>query len=187
MYTHSLVDFALLLQNFADKKLLSRMFKAFDHIEPVQGPLQGIVPEQARILHSLLYVRQVNQGDELNEQFGFEALFRRNKSSPHVEPLLEVAEGLLDQVLVAVELKGGDCVHGLVGQESEKAETALPPGDRLRLDGDLGASFRGGRDIEVPAVPCLVFRNLFPDSSSFLRAISRRSKAFSSSAALSML
>ena len=161
MDTHSLVDFALLLQNFADKKLLSRMFETFDYIELVQKPLQSVVLEQARILHLLLYVRQVDQGDELNEQLAFEALFRRNKGAPHVEPLLEVAESLLHQILVAVELESRGGVHGLVGQESEKAEIALPFGDRLRLDGNLGASFRGGRDIEVPAVSGLVLRNPF--------------------------
>ncbi len=81
------------------------MFETFDHIEPVQGALQGVVPEQARILHPLFYVGQVDQGYELNEQLPLEALFGGDKGTPHVEPLLEVAEGLLDQVLVAVELK----------------------------------------------------------------------------------
>lgn len=137
------------------------MLKAFDHIKFIQKSLQGVVPEQARILHSLLYVRQVNQGDKLNEQFAFEALFRRNKSSPHVEPLLEVAEGLLHQVLVAVELKGGDCVHGLVGEQGEETEHAFLFGNSFLPDGDLGASFWGGRDVEVPAVPGLMLRNSF--------------------------
>lgn len=138
------------------------MFETFDYIELVQKPLQSVVLEQARILHPLLYVRQVDQGDELNEQLAFEALFRRNKGAPHVEPLLEVAESLLHQILVAVELESRGGVHGLVGQKSEKAEPALPLSDRLRLDGDLDASFRGGRDLEESAVRCLVFRDSFP-------------------------
>jgi len=98
-------------------------------------PCHSGASEQACILHPVFYAGQVDQGCELDEQLSLRDLFGGEKGTAHAEPFLEVAEGLLDKELAAVELKGGHCVHGLGGEQGEEAGQAFLFGRNILREG----------------------------------------------------
>ena len=105
----------LLLKDLVHSRLLPGTLEALDHVQLVQSPLKGVVLEQTGVTHALLDAGEVDESDELDEQLAFQASLRGDEDAPHVKTLLEVAEGLLHKVLVAVQVerRGGVHKHGV--------------------------------------------------------------------------
>ena len=146
----------MLLKDLAHSRLLPGTLEALDHVQLVQGPLEGVVLEQTGVPHALLDAGEVDESDELDEQLPLKTPLGGDEDAPHVKTLLEVAEGLLHKILVAVQVERRGGVHGLVGEKDEEAEVLLLQGDSVLFDHHLHSPFRSRGDLEVPAVPCLV-------------------------------
>lgn len=73
---------------------MSRIMVGFDDVELVQQGLHREVLEQAMFIHLLL----------------LEVLFRCHGHTPHAQPLFQIAQELLDEVLAPVDLDSGNSI-----------------------------------------------------------------------------
>lgn len=61
-----------------------------------------------------MYERYIKK--QMDEQFSLEVLFRYNEHTPHVQPLFQIAKGLLDEVLVPVNLDSDNRIFYPIAQ-----------------------------------------------------------------------
>jgi len=153
------VQLSLLPRYLAEIRVLSGGFEFFDHIQLVQKLTQSMLLVEQLLPHRLVDLRQIRQRDELNEELALQVLLRRDRRPPKVQPLLQIPERLLYQILASIDPQRLAALLHIVGDKREAAEVLLRLLDRLLLRSQANSSNGRLSDIVVRRVELLVSRN----------------------------
>ena len=108
--------------------------------------------EEFVLLHFRRYVGQENEREELDEELALKILLRRNRGPPHVQPFLEITEGLLKKVLGSIELECLQRILDVIGNENEVPVVPLGKINGILLGNDADPAYRCRRDVIVLSV-----------------------------------
>lgn len=127
--------------------------------------------EESVLLHLRRNVGQEHEREEPNEELALEILLRRNRCPPHVQPFLEIAEGLLDKVLGPIELECLQRILDVIGNQDEVPIVALGKMNGILLGDDADPAHWSRRDIVVLSVQLFMLGVVNPRSKFFLKRI----------------